>query len=186
MAVDRLEIMEQMTKHLHAAFQKLYRWIQREFKQLSLLESHQVNAGIRRALRVLAERPTLFQSCLDFFSEARQKSLLQSFFDALTGSEQEIASGSAKPIELYAYDPLRYIGDMLAWLHSATVGEREALEVLFISGEETSIAKGIETGLASEPWEEAYDAKQSLSMLVDKNLGSVCKPLKVSHFHHVI
>ena len=62
---------------------------------------------------------------------------------------------------------------MLAWLHSATVGEKEALEVLFISGEEASIAKEIETGLASEPWEESYDAKQSLSILVDKNLGSV-------------
>ncbi|KAF8477542.1 oligomeric Golgi complex subunit 6 [Kalaharituber pfeilii] len=172
-----LEIMEQMTKHLHAAFQKLYRWIQREFKHLSL-ENHQVNAGIRRALRVLAERPTLFQSCLDFFSEARRKILLQSFFDALTGSEQEIASGVAKPIELYAHDPLRYIGDMLAWLHSATVSEQEALEVLFISGEESSIAKSIETGLASEPWEEGFNAKESLMMLVDKNLESVCKPLK--------
>ena len=175
--------MEQMTKHLHAAFQKLYRWIQREFKQLSLSESHQVNSGIRHALRVLAERPTLFQSCLDFFSEARQKSLLQSFFDALTGSE--ISNGNAKPIELYAHEPHRYISDMLAWLHSATVSEKEALEVLFISGD-ASIAEGIETGLASEPWEEAYDAKQSLSMLVDKNLGSVCKPLKVlftSHSH---
>ncbi|KAF8459453.1 oligomeric Golgi complex subunit 6 [Terfezia claveryi] len=172
-----LEIMEQMTKHLHAAFQKLYRWIQREFKHLSL-ENRQVNAGIRRALRVLAERPTLFQSCLDFFSDARQKILLQSFFDALTGSEQEIANGTAKPIELYAHDPLRYIGDMLAWLHSTTVSEQEALEVLFIAGEDASIAKGIETGLASEPWEEGYDARQSLMMLVDKNLESVCRPLK--------
>lgn len=170
--------MELMTKHLHAAFQKLYRWIQREFKHLSL-ENHQVNAGIRRALRVLAERPTLFQSCLDFFSEARQKILLQSFFDALTGSEREISNGTAKPIELYAHDPLRYIGDMLAWLHSTTVSEQEALEVLFISGEDSSIAKGIETGLASEPWEEAFDAKQSLMMLVDKNLDAVCRPLKV-------
>lgn len=170
--------MEQMTRHLHAAFQKLYRWIQREFKNLSL-ENHQVNAGIRRALRVLAERPTLFQSCLDFFSEARQKILLQSFFDALTGSELEITAGTAKPIELYAHDPLRYVGDMLAWLHSATVGEQEALEVLFISGEDASIAKSIETGLASEPWEEGYDARQSLMILVDKNLDSVCRPLKV-------
>lgn len=55
-----MEIMDLMTKHLHAAFQKLYRWIQRELKHLSL-ENPQVDAGIRRALRVLAERPTLFQ-----------------------------------------------------------------------------------------------------------------------------
>ena len=177
--------MEQMTKHLHAAFQKLFRWIQREFKNLSF-ENHQVNAGIRRALRVLAERPTLFQSCLDFFSEARQKIILQSFFDALTGAEQEITMGTAKPIEFYAHDSLRYIGDMLAWLHSATVGEQEALEVLFVSGEDSSIAKRLESGLASEPWGGGYDAHQSLLLLVEKNLESVSRPLKVGESpHHV-
>jgi hypothetical protein len=54
------EIMDEMVKHLHAAFQKLFRWVQRELKTLSL-ENPQVNSGIRRALRVLAERPALFQ-----------------------------------------------------------------------------------------------------------------------------
>jgi len=54
------EIMDEMVKHLHAAFQKLFRWVQRELKTLSLENPH-VNSGIRRALRVLAERPTLFQ-----------------------------------------------------------------------------------------------------------------------------
>jgi hypothetical protein len=54
------EIMDEMVKHLHAAFQKLFRWVQRELKALSL-ENPQVNSGIRRALRVLAERPALFQ-----------------------------------------------------------------------------------------------------------------------------
>jgi hypothetical protein len=61
-----MEIMDLMTKHLHDAFQKLYRWIQRELKHLSL-ESPQINSGIRRALRVLAERPTLFQYCSALF-----------------------------------------------------------------------------------------------------------------------
>jgi hypothetical protein len=55
-----MEIMDEMVNHLHAAFQKLFRWVQRELKTLSL-ENPQVNSGIRRALRVLAERPTLFQ-----------------------------------------------------------------------------------------------------------------------------
>ena len=63
---NSLEIMDQMTNHLQGAFQKLYRWIQRELKHLSL-ENPQINAGIRRALRVLAERPTLFQYVSLFF-----------------------------------------------------------------------------------------------------------------------
>ncbi|KAH0609379.1 uncharacterized protein H6S33_012865 [Morchella sextelata] len=188
-----MEIMDLMTKHLHDAFQKLYRWIQRELKHLSL-ESPQINSGIRRALRVLAERPTLFQDCLDFFAEARQKILLDSFYTALTGAPQGTPGidSSTKPIELYAHDPLRYIGDMLAWLHSSAVGEQEALEVLFISQEgegQNSILGGIEEGLKSEPWVGDYrddalealggwDARKGLMMLVDKGLETVCKPLK--------
>ena len=50
-----LEILEQSSRQLNAGFQKLYRWIQREFKTLDL-ENPQINASIRRSLRVLAER----------------------------------------------------------------------------------------------------------------------------------
>ncbi|CAZ79629.1 unnamed protein product [Tuber melanosporum] len=82
---------------------------------------------------------------------------------------------------------------MLAWLHSTAVGEQEALEVLFISQEgegQNSILGGIEEGLKSEPWLEegdregseatrgGWDARKRLMMLVDKNLQTVCKPLK--------
>jgi hypothetical protein len=144
-----LEVLEQSSKQLNAAYQKLYRWIQREFKTLDL-ENPQISASVRRSLRVLAERPTLFQSCLDSFAEARESILSDAFHAALTGSggEEHIAT---KPIEFYAHDPLRYIGDMLAWVHSITVSEREALENLFISdGEE--IKRSIQAGLESEPW----------------------------------
>lgn len=132
---------------------------------------------------------------MDFFAEARQKILIDSFYTALTGGPQGTSGidSSTKPIELYAHDPLRYIGDMLAWLHSMTVGEQEALEVLFISQEgedQNSILGGIEKGLKSEPWvgddrEDAaeflggWDARKGLMMLVDKDLETVCKPLKV-------
>ncbi|KAA8898822.1 oligomeric Golgi complex subunit 6 [Sphaerosporella brunnea] len=188
------ETMDEMVKHLHAAFQKLFRWVQRELKTLSL-ENPQVNSGIRRALRVLAERPALFQNCLDFFSEARQKILLDSFYTAMTGSTHGTAvdyqiDHATKPIEVYAHDPLRYIGDMLAWLHSTAVGEQEALEVLFITPESSegstqkaSILSGIEEGLKSSPWvdpdvEDTWDPRRGLMQLVDKNLETVCKPLR--------
>jgi hypothetical protein len=105
-----LEVLEQSSKQLNSAFQKLYRWIQREFKTLDL-ENPQISASVRRSLRVLAERPTLFQSCLDSFAEAREAILSDSFHAALTGStsEEHIAT---KPIEFHAHDPLRYVGDM--------------------------------------------------------------------------
>jgi hypothetical protein len=181
-----LEIMEQTSKTLNGAFQKLYRWIQREFKSLNL-ENPQISSAIRRALRVLAERPSLFQNCLDFFAEAREHILSDSFYTALTGtSVNGEEDTSVKPIELVAHDPLRYVGDMLAWTHSATVSEREALEVLFISdGDE--IAKGIQAGRDSEPWNRIsgdegensdFDGLKALNELVDRDVAGVARVLR--------
>jgi hypothetical protein len=181
-----LEIMEQTSKNLNGAFQKLYRWIQREFKSLNL-ENPQINSAIRRALRVLAERPSLFQNCLDFFAEARETILSDAFYTALTGtSVNGERDTSVKPIELVAHDPLRYVGDMLAWTHSATVSEREALEVLFISdGDE--IAKGIQAGRDSEPWTRIsededgaidFDGFKALNELVDRDVAGVARVLR--------
>jgi hypothetical protein len=178
-----LEILEQSSKQLNAAFQKLYRWVQREFKTLDL-ENPQINASVRRSLRVLAERPTLFQSCLDLFAEARENILSDSFYAALTGSTSDTGNLSTKPIEFQAHDPLRYIGDMLAWAHSATVSEREALEVLFISdGDE--IKRSIQAGLESDPWlrradgdEIVFDGKKALNQLVSRDLTGVARLLR--------
>jgi chaperonin cofactor prefoldin len=178
-----LEILEQSSKQLNSAFQKLYRWIQKEFKTLDL-ENPQISSSIRRALRVLAERPALFQSCMDFFAEAREHTLSDSFYAALTGSVpgSDVAP-NAKPIEFQAHDPLRYIGDMLAWAHSATVSEREALEVLFV-GEGDEIAKGIQAGIDADLWskgddtEESFDGRKALNDLVGRDIAGVSRLLR--------
>ena len=182
-----LEVMEQTSKNLNLAFQKLYRWIQREFKNLNL-ENPQIGSPIRHALRVLAERPSLFQSCLDFFAEAREHTLSESFYTALTGNPTSggVEDPSVKPIELAAHDPLRYVGDMLAWTHSAAVGEREALEVLFVS-EGDEIAKGIQAGRENEIWrlvaDEAdvaadFNAETALNELVDRDMSGAARILR--------
>jgi len=181
-----LEVIETTSKHLNLGFQKLYRWVQRELKTLNL-ENPQIGSSIRRALRVLAERPTLFQNCLDFLAEAREHVLSDSFHTALTGSARNgTVDASVKPIELAAHDTLRYVGDMLAWTHSAAVGEREALEVLFISdGDE--IAKGIQAGRENEVWRlvaedgEAgadFDPITALNELVDRDMSGAVRLLR--------
>ncbi|KAK4156414.1 oligomeric complex COG6-domain-containing protein [Chaetomidium leptoderma] len=181
-----LEIMEQTSKNLNQGFQKLYKWVQREFKTLNL-ENPQIGSSIRRALRVLAERPSLFQNCLDFFADAREQVLSNSFYTALTGSSPSgMEDPSVKPIELVAHDTLRYVGDMLAWTHSAAVGEREALEGLFI-GEGDEIAKGIQAGRDNEIWRlvaedgedsNDFDAVKTLNELVDRDMSGAARLLR--------
>ena len=175
-----LELMDQTSSNLNNAFQKLYRWIQGEFKTLDL-ENPRMNASIRRALRVLAERPTLFQDCLDFFAEARERNLSDAFYSALTGSNNQTDDRTAKPMEYYSHDSLRFVGDMLAWTHSAAVSERESLEVLFIS-EGDEMAKGIKAGIESEPWlqgsAEVFNGQKSLEQLVNRDLSGASRGLR--------
>ncbi|OQE96450.1 hypothetical protein PENNAL_c0001G04457 [Penicillium nalgiovense] len=183
-----LEVMESSTRNLNSAYQKLYRWIQKEFRSLNL-EDPRISSTIRRALRVLAERPSLFHSCLDFFAEARDYVLSDAFHYALTDAVSGANGPGAgdhtvKPIEFSAHDPLRYIGDMLAWVHSTTVSEREALESLFVDdGDE--LARGIQAGLNSEPWsridedqEVSFDGQKALSDLVNRDLTGVSRSLR--------
>ncbi|CAI7568373.1 unnamed protein product [Penicillium glandicola] len=183
-----LEVMELSTRNLNSAYQKLYRWVQKEFRSLNL-EDPRISSSIRRALRVLAERPSLFHNCLDFFAEARDYVLSDAFHYALTDAVSGANGPSAgdhtvKPIEFSAHDPLRYIGDMLAWVHSTTVSEREALESLFVDdGDE--LARGIQAGLNSEPWsridedqEVAFDGQKALSDLVNRDLTGVSRSLR--------
>ncbi|KAL8735571.1 MAG: hypothetical protein Q9166_000740 [cf. Caloplaca sp. 2 TL-2023] len=174
-----LELMEQSSRQLNIGYQKLFRWIQKEFKTLDL-ENPQINAFIRRSLRTLAERPALFESCLDSFSEAREHILTDGFYVALTGSStNQDRDSTMKPIEFYAHDTLRYTGDILAWAHSTTVSERESLEGLFVSeGEE--MAKGIRAGRQSEPWSanEDFDGRKALDDLVNRNMTGVARVLR--------
>ncbi|KAL4910765.1 oligomeric Golgi complex subunit 6 [Aspergillus multicolor] len=177
-----LELMEKSSRRLNSAYQKLYRWIQKEFKSLNL-EDPRISSTIRRALRVLAERPSLFHSCLDFFAEARDYVLSDAFHYALTDAVSG-GDNAVKPIEFSAHDPLRYIGDMLAWVHSTTVSEREALEALFVD-EGDELAKGIQAGLSSEPWsridedaEVTFDGQKALSDLVSRDLIGVARSLR--------
>ena len=186
-----MELMEQTSRDLDAAFKKLYQWIQRQFKTLDL-EDPQISGSIRRALRVLAERPSLFQNCLDFFAEARKHTLSDAFRIALTeavGASE--GASSAKPIEFSTHDLLRYLGDMLAWVHSSSVSEKESLEGLFIS-DGAEIAKGIKAGKDSEPWsrlrseetekqngdESFFDGQKALNDLVTRNLAGICHTLR--------
>ncbi|EXJ73689.1 uncharacterized protein A1O5_03451 [Cladophialophora psammophila CBS 110553] len=192
-----LELLEQTTRNLDAAFKKLYNWIQREFKTLDL-EDPNISGSIRHALRVLSERPSLFQNCLDFFAEARRTTLAEAFQEALTGSGR----AGTKAIEFSTHEPLRYIGDMLAWMHSAAVSEKEALEGLFVSDAD-EISRSLSAGKATEPWarinrgrresvsstsstevekdedtQPVFDGRKALSELISRNLSLVSQTLQ--------
>lgn len=177
------EIMERASKNIGLGYQKLYKWVQREFKTLDL-ENPQMNATMRKALTVLAARPSLFQNCLDFFADARQHILSDLFFAALTGNGTGEGFIAVKPIDMIAHDSLRYLGDMLAWVHSAAVSEKEVLEVLFI-GDGEELVSGINSGRDAELWGiisedegEEFNTLKALNNLVDRDVSGAARILR--------
>lgn len=80
--------------------------------------------------------------------------------------------GLPRPIEIHAHDPLRYVGDMLAWVHQAIAGEREFLDGLFgIRGERRMVGS---VRQFSDSEEEKW-----IRELMDKAFEKLRSPLRV-------
>lgn len=106
---------------------------------------------------------------MTYLSQTRQATLLSGFTDALTRGGP---GGLPRPIELHAHDPMRYVGDMLAWVHQAIAAEREFLEALFDVKGDGRMVGSVRTFKKSE--EEEW-----MSELMDAAVGKLCTPLKV-------
>jgi hypothetical protein len=109
---------------------------------------------------------------LNLLTSTRQSFLLQSFIEALTRGGP---NGLPRPIELHAHDPTRYVGDMLAWVHQATAGEREFLDSLFGVTSHRRRMVGEARDMSGEASEEEVLARGCL----DKALEGLARPLKV-------
>ncbi|KAM3728990.1 Conserved oligomeric Golgi complex subunit [Dirofilaria immitis] len=121
-----LEIMEEMANKLEEAYEVLYRSIQRECRLLNV-EFLELKGILIQSIAALQEREVLFKYALDEYTMARKNHVVRAYIDALTRGS---AGGMPRPIELLSHDSLRYIGDMLAWIHQAMATERELLQAL--------------------------------------------------------
>uniref|UniRef100_A0A8B9GV40 Conserved oligomeric Golgi complex subunit 6 n=1 Tax=Astyanax mexicanus TaxID=7994 RepID=A0A8B9GV40_ASTMX len=116
-----------------------------------------INTHDIQAMEALQDRPVLFKYTLDEFGTARRSAVVRGFIDALTRGGP---GGTPRPIEMHSHDPMRYVGDMLAWLHQATASEKEHLEALL----KQVTVQGVE---------------DSMQEIVGHITEGVCRPLKV-------
>ncbi|XGW24576.1 hypothetical protein V3C99_006197 [Haemonchus contortus] len=120
-----VEIMEEMSQTLEKAYEVLYRSIQRECRILSA-DYVEMKAVLCQSFAALQEREVLLKYALDEVCTARKNQILRLYIDALTKGTHS----NGKPIELMSHDPLRYMGDMLAWIYEALESEKELLQML--------------------------------------------------------
>uniref|UniRef100_A0A0X3Q0M1 Conserved oligomeric Golgi complex subunit 6 n=1 Tax=Schistocephalus solidus TaxID=70667 RepID=A0A0X3Q0M1_SCHSO len=114
------------------AYEQIYNWVKREVSA-QCFEAIEISVVLRKCLEVLQDRPILFKYVLDEYANARRKVIAEAFINALTvgwNSGSGFEPVATKPMELQSHDPLRYAGDMLAWLHQASASEREYFKSL--------------------------------------------------------
>ncbi|KAJ1963615.1 Golgi transport complex subunit 6 [Dipsacomyces acuminosporus] len=99
----------------------------------------------------------------------RSEVLAKSFINALViGNEKN----GTKPIELHAADPLRYVGDMLAWIHQTCAEEKELLNTLFFGSANSSAS---DVGLFTmDHWET-----KSIKELLGLTFENIARPLEI-------
>ncbi|KAH9820146.1 oligomeric Golgi complex subunit 6 [Melampsora americana] len=126
-----LDIMQAISKYLDKGYEKVMKWTLFECRTgLSKGEEGQleVSSLMKKAINRLNCRPELLDEALLVLSATRSAALSSLFLDALTRGGP---NGLPRPIELNAHDPIRYVGDMLAWVHQTMASEHEFLESLF-------------------------------------------------------
>lgn len=99
--------------------------------------------------------------------------MVEDFLEALTQGENAL---SARAIEIQAHDPLRYLGDILAWTHQAVAGEKEILTLIF-GVAASSRSSDLEPG--SERWLEDGTILSALEDLIEKDLEGTIRPIRV-------
>lgn len=117
------DIMETVGLQQEVAIEKLYHWT----IAACLSTDSPNNALISTALAKFQNRQVLFSNIIDEYCSARKATIVQLFIDALTKGTEN----GSKPIEFYANDSKRYIGDILTWVYQVIPVEKENLATLY-------------------------------------------------------
>ncbi|KAG0321024.1 Golgi transport complex subunit 6 [Dissophora globulifera] len=174
-----LEIMDSMRTYRSISYDKLYRWMQSECRTMSRPDGMmEVREVTKKAIQALKQDDQYFKAILEELVHVRRNAILRAFIDALTRGGP---GGTPRPIELHAHDPLRYIGDMLAWIHQTVASEREFLESLLNSERrhrdrgqaEIKLPKASPLRLV----ESDVPDTEIVNSLLDKNLEGISRPL---------
>ncbi|GER57626.1 conserved oligomeric Golgi complex subunit [Striga asiatica] len=170
-----LELMDMMAVYQEGAYERLCRWVQAECRRLGDFDNPEVNELLRTAVRCLKARPVLFKYCAEEVANMRHNALFRRFISALTRGGP---GGLPRPIEVHAHDPLRYVGDMLGWLHQALASERE-LVLALLDPDLVADTGPIAQRFSKIPESDSGKADSDLTFVLDRIFEGVCRPFKV-------
>ncbi|CAM9024787.1 unnamed protein product [Wickerhamomyces anomalus] len=126
-----LKIMEKMNKFLDLSYQRISFFLENQLLK-NLNEENLSNNKNIKLLKIsifhLSDNVRYFDEILSKLIQQRSKTIVDEFLYQLNNADSNDVS---RPIVLSAHDPLRYIGDILAYVHSVIVNEVEFIQNLF-------------------------------------------------------
>lgn len=134
-----LAIMAKMNLYTSRLVQRIVEYCNRAFGNLHLLNTKLSLAIIQQCLQYLQTQPEQLDEVISGFTSARSRALVDEFLQQINGDldRSESVKGrrrrslASRPIVLLAHDPVRFIGDVLAYVHAVVVNERETFDSIF-------------------------------------------------------
>ena len=131
-----------MARNQNAAHKVLFEWVQKKCAQFTG-DSPEPSPILCRALRALRPVEAYYKLSMEQILRARKGTVVRKFRNALVHGDK---SGQSRPIQMNSHDPVRYLGDILAWLHQAVAFEKDLFCSLCVdegSGEGKAAGGGI-------------------------------------------
>lgn len=131
-----LDVLESISKHENKAFARLFEWVKRRVRASFSSPDPIVDPHLERAAKILCAVPSYRKLLGDLLAKSRSGAVEVMFQRALTSGS---ATGNgARPIEMRAHDPVRYAGDMLAWVHQCVASETDLIDLFFNASTRTN------------------------------------------------
>lgn len=143
-----LKIMNQITDTINKAVNRVIQYVNK-----SLENYYSLNTRLEIFHKCLAyledddkEKSTNFNMIINNFTNTRAKQLVDEFYNQISDNGPDLIHGGEAFIS--QHDPVRFVGDLLAYIHSVVVNEFEIIENIFTEKESSEVTTKILNALA--------------------------------------
>ena len=137
-----LRVMAKFTKYIDHSIERIMNFLKKTLDNLLILSANKKFLLVRKSLDFLRPRLNYFNIIVDYFVSSRSKLIVDEFLSQLEGSFDRKRTDDSKvqdstPLFYSAHDPVRYFGDLLAYVHSLVANEHETVSTIFSTTDTT-------------------------------------------------
>lgn len=158
-----LKIMTKVTATINKAVERIVSYTNKTLDNLFSLSSKHRLITLHQSLKYLKNN-LKFNDIISNFTDSRSKTLVDEFINQTQGTIPDNLSSKSRSLIILAHDPIRYIGDLLAYVHSTVVNESETISSVFT--------------IDSLDEKDSTEFKSIITDIINKILKALSNPIK--------